>query len=96
LLQAIIGAAGDLDGYQLPDARGFTAFIRHLSGDDDAYRQQTREQALAVTIPDFVRYGEALLALNQHWQRVILGGDASIQQAVAGDAGLFTTFTNVL
>lgn len=96
LLQAIIGAAGDLDGYQLPDARGFTAFIRHLSGDDDAYRQQTREQALAVTIPDFVRYGEALLALNAHWQRVVLGGDASIQQAVASDAGLFTTLTNVI
>jgi len=96
LLQAIIGAAGDLDGYQLPDARGFTAFIRHLSGDDDAYRQHIREQALAVTITDFVRYGEALLALNAHWQRVVLGGDASIQQANTSDAGLFTTLTNVL
>ncbi|NBU64561.1 MAG: hypothetical protein EBS29_08695, partial [Chloroflexia bacterium] len=89
-------AAGDLDGYQLPDARGFTAFIRHLSGDDDAYRQHIREQALAVTITDFVRYGEALLALNAHWQRVVLGGDASIQQANTSDAGLFTTLTNVL
>jgi hypothetical protein len=43
-----------------------------------------------------VRYGEALMALNAHWQRIVLGGDASIQQAVASDAGLFTTLTNVL
>jgi Zn-dependent M16 (insulinase) family peptidase len=96
LLQAIIGAAGDLDGYQLPDARGFTAFIRSLSGDDDTYRQQIRTQALQVTISDFARYGEALQALNTHWQRVVLGGDAAIQQAVASDAGLFTTMTNLV
>lgn len=96
LLQAIIGAAGDLDGYQLPDARGFTAFIRSLSGDDDSYRQQIRTQALQVTISDFARYGEALQALTTHWQRVVLGGDAAIQQAVASDAGLFTTMTNLV
>lgn len=96
LLQAIIGAAGDLDGYQLPDARGFTAFVRSLSGDDDDYRQQVRTQALNVTISDFARYGEALHALNTHWQRAVLGGDATVQQAVASDASLFTTITNLV
>ena len=29
---AIIGTIGDIDSYQLPDAKGYTAFMRHLLG----------------------------------------------------------------
>ena len=30
LNKAIIGTIGDVDSYQLPDAKGHTAFMRHL------------------------------------------------------------------
>lgn len=30
LTKAIIGTIGDIDSYQLPDAKGYTAFLRHL------------------------------------------------------------------
>lgn len=78
LLQAIIGTIGDLDGHQLPDARGFSAFVRHLAGDDDHYRQQVRDSILAVNRDDFVRYGQALTALSQQWRTVILGGESNL------------------
>jgi len=78
LLQAIIGTIGDIDGHQLPDARGFGAFVRHLAGDDDQYRQQVRESILAVNRADFVRYGQALTALNEQWRMVLLGGESSL------------------
>lgn len=96
LLQAIIGAAGDFDGYQLPDARGFGAFARHLSGDDDAYRQHVREQALAVNNQHFARYGAALEALSSHWRTVVLGGESAIQQQLTHTPGFFDHITHVL
>lgn len=78
LLQAIIGTIGDIDGHQLPDARGFSAFVRHLAGDDDQYRQQVRESILAVNRDDFVRYGSALTTLSDHWRVVLLGGESNL------------------
>ncbi|MFM2032301.1 MAG: hypothetical protein RLZZ297_1066, partial [Chloroflexota bacterium] len=96
LLQAIIGAAGDFDGYQLPDARGFGALMRHLSGDDDTYRQLVRNQALAVENRHFARYGAALEALSSHWRTVVLGGEAAIQQQQTQHPGFFEHITHVL
>jgi Zn-dependent M16 (insulinase) family peptidase len=78
LLQAIIGTIGDIDGHQLPDARGFSAFVRHLAGDDDHYRQQVRDSILAVNREDFVRYGRALADLSQQWRVVLLGGEGNM------------------
>lgn len=78
LLQAIIGAIGDIDGHQLPDARGMSAFMRHLSGDDDNYRQQVRNRILAVTNADFARYGAAITKLTAEWRCVILGGENAL------------------
>jgi Zn-dependent M16 (insulinase) family peptidase len=96
LLQAIIGAAGDFDGHQLPDARGFGAMSRLLSGDDDAYRQQVRQQALAVGNHHFARYGAALEAMSTHWRTVVLGGDAALQQQQTTTPGFFEHITTML
>ena len=52
-LQAIIGTIGDVDAYQLPDAKGHTAMMRHILGVSDAERQQRREEILGTTIHDF-------------------------------------------
>ncbi len=49
LTKAIIGTIGDIDSYQLPDAKGHTAFMRHLLKVTEEERQQRREQVkLAV------------------------------------------------
>ncbi len=96
LLQAIIGAAGDLDGHQLPDARGFGAMSRYLSGDDDDYRQQIRNEALAVTNADFANLGRAIHALSEQWRVVVLGGESAIKQAQSEQPQVFAVITQVL
>ena len=96
LLQAIIGAAGDFDGHQLPDARGFGAMARLISGDDDTYRQSVREQALAVENHHFARYGAALEAMSTHWRTVVLGGESALQQQQSQSPGFFEHITTML
>lgn len=95
LLQAIIGAVGDLDSYMLPAARGFTAFTDYLNGVDVAYRQTIRDQALAVTNADFVRFGQILEKAAQSWERIVLGGETAIQQANTTQPVLFEHITKV-
>ena len=53
LTKAIIGTIGDIDAYQLPDAKGYTAFLRHVLGVSDEERQQRRDQILGTTLKDF-------------------------------------------
>jgi Zn-dependent M16 (insulinase) family peptidase len=76
LTKAIIGAIGDLDSYQLPDAKGYTALTRHLLGISDAERQQLREQVLATTPADFKKFGEALKTVRGGSVVVIGSADA--------------------
>ena len=53
LTKAIIGTIGDVDAYQLPDAKGHTALLRHMLKVSDAERQLRRDQILATTAQDF-------------------------------------------
>ena len=53
LSKAIIGTIGDVDSYKLPDAKGHTAFLRHLLKVSDEERQQRREQILSTSLKDF-------------------------------------------
>lgn len=53
LTKAIIGTMGDIDAYQLPDAKGNAAFSRYLLGVTDEERQERREQVLGTTEKDF-------------------------------------------
>ena len=63
--KAIIGAIGDLDRHQLPDAKGFSAFIRHLMGYTDEMRQQYRDEVLSTTLEDFREFGAAIRGLPE-------------------------------
>ena len=51
--QAIIGTMGDIDSYQLPDAKGSSALSRYLLGVTDDERQQRRDEILATSAKDF-------------------------------------------
>jgi hypothetical protein len=44
--KAIIGTIGDIDAYQLPDAKGRTAFMRHILGITDEERQLRRQDCM--------------------------------------------------
>ena len=83
----IIGTIGDLDQYQLPDAKGYTSMVRYLAGETDAQRQLIREEVLATRLSDFRVFGDFLgPALNKGSIKV-LGSESAIQEACSGRPG---------
>jgi Zn-dependent M16 (insulinase) family peptidase len=71
LTKSIIGTMGDLDAYQLPDAKGYTALMRHLLKVKDEERQQRREEVLGTTQKDFRAFGETLEAARGPEAKVV-------------------------
>ncbi len=65
LTKAIIGAIGDLDAYQLPDAKGYTSMMRYLTGRTDEIRQKIRDEVLSTNGEDFIAFGEVLEKVAQ-------------------------------
>ena len=73
LNKAIIGAIGDLDAYQLPDAKGWTSLTRDLLGDTDEVRQQFRDEVLSTTAQDFKAFAKVLATVKEQGEVVVLG-----------------------
>src|SRR5690606_35092237 len=46
LTRSIIGVIGDVDGYEFPDAKGYSSMWRQLTGTTDTIRQQRRDEIL--------------------------------------------------
>jgi len=90
LTRALIGAIGQLDSYQLPDAKGYSSAMRYLLDYTDAERQQLRDEVLATTQEHFNAFGKTLnKAFEQSMVSVLCSPEA------AAEAGLETT-TKVL
>ncbi len=83
LTRSIIGVIGDVDGYEFPDAKGYSSMWRQLTGTTDAIRQQRREAILGTTPADFKTMAEAVDAVARHGHVVVLGGEAAIGKANA-------------
>jgi presequence protease len=81
LTRGIIGVIGDLDAYQLPDAKGYTSMIRHLTGVTDADRQRRRDEILTTTPEDFRRFGAVLAEVARQGDVVVLGSPGAIEVA---------------
>ena len=81
LSKSIIGAIGQLDAYQLPDAKGYTSMVRYLLGISDEERQQYRDQVLGTTVNDFKAFSEILGRVNEAGTVVVLGSQEAIVQA---------------
>jgi len=64
--KSIIGTIGDVDAYQLPDAKGFNALMNILSGYTQETRQHIRDQILAADIEDFHSLGKLLSEAAEH------------------------------
>ena len=79
-----MGAVGDLDAYLLPDARGARALGSWLSGNTEELRQRTREEMLATTAEDFVRFADTLEKAAETGEISVLGGPKAEAAAEAG------------
>lgn len=87
LTRSIIGTIGDIDTYQLPDAKGFTSMQRYLAGESDDIRQRRRDEILGASIADFRAFADALAELTARGQVVVLGSEQAIQAANARRSG---------
>ncbi len=87
LTKAIIGAIGEIDAYQLPDAKGYTSLARYLIGIDDEERQRLRDEVLGTTPADFHKFGEVLDAARADSAVVVLGAAESVQNSRLNQAG---------
>jgi hypothetical protein len=79
--KSIIGAIGELDAYQLPDAKGFTSMARFLLGESDEYRQRIRDEVLSTTLKDFRQLGQVLEQMARAGQVVVLGSQDALRAA---------------
>jgi Zn-dependent M16 (insulinase) family peptidase len=66
LTRALIGAVGQLDAHQLPDAKGYSDCMRFLLGYTDEERQQLRDEVLATTQAHFQAFGDMLNSAFEH------------------------------
>jgi hypothetical protein len=83
VVKSIIGAIGDVDIYQLPDAKGYTSMMRYLLGLTDELRQLRREEILSTTAADFRAFAEVLEQVKQQGAVVVLGSQEDIEAANA-------------
>jgi hypothetical protein len=79
--RSIIGAIGDLDQHQLPDAKGVTSLLRHLAGDGDERLRRMREEVLSTTAADFRSFAEALAEVARRGSVAVLGSATAIEAA---------------
>jgi hypothetical protein len=84
LKKAIIAAIGDLDAYQLPDAKGYTSMMRYITGRDDAFRQKYRDEVLSTNGEDFIAFGEVLEKAAKSEAVVALGPQSALEGAKVG------------
>ncbi|MCB9153956.1 MAG: insulinase family protein [Caldilineae bacterium] len=80
----IIGVIGQMDSYQLPDAKGLTSMVRHLTGYDDALRQRLRDEVLATTVADVRAFADLLDEVARSGSVAVLGSAQAI--AVANES----------
>ena len=67
LTRSIIGTIGDIDAYQLPDAKGYTSMQRYLAGETDDIRQRRRDEILGASVADFRAFADALAESDRPW-----------------------------
>jgi Zn-dependent M16 (insulinase) family peptidase len=95
LTKSIIGVIGQIDDYQLPDAKGFTSTQRYLVHESDAGLQRFRDEVLATRPEDFRAFGEALSALTANARVVVMGSPEAVAAANAKRQG-FLAVTKVV
>ncbi|MEM7131794.1 MAG: insulinase family protein [Chloroflexota bacterium] len=81
LVRSIIGAISSWDGYQLPDAKGYSSMVYHLTGLTLEQRQKTRTEILSTTMTDFSNFTHVLDEVEKKGQVVVLGSSSAMNEA---------------
>jgi Zn-dependent M16 (insulinase) family peptidase len=84
LTKNIIGVIGELDAYQLPDAKGYTSMMRYLTGRTDETLQKRRDEVLSANGEDFISFGEVLERAAQEEAVAVIGSQSAIEGANIG------------
>ena len=79
--KAIIGVIGNMDSYQLADAKGHTALVRYLHGTTDEYRQRIRDEVLGTTLKDLQAFGDVLAEVSANGRIVVVGSTDALNAA---------------
>jgi hypothetical protein len=79
-VRAIIGTIGDMDAYLLPDAKGWTALVRYLSGITDEERQRVRDEIFSTTQAHFRQFAEVLEQVARAGEIVALSAPETIEK----------------
>jgi hypothetical protein len=95
LVRGIIGAISDWDAYLLPDAKGYTSMVHWLTGETPEMRQRLRDEILGTLPADFATLADAMDAVRQHGQIVVVGSQAALEAANLEKGG-FLKIENVL
>jgi hypothetical protein len=88
--KSIIGAIGDMDAYMLPDAKGYVAFMRALSGQTESERERIRGEVFETSEQHFRAFADVLGQLSDKGLVAVLGGQEGIEKA-AGPLSLQLT-----
>ncbi|KAI3723811.1 hypothetical protein L2E82_35569 [Cichorium intybus] len=81
LEKAIIGTIQDIDTYQLPDAKGYSSFLRYLSGISEEDRQARREEILSTRSSDLKEFGDVIDTIKDKGVVVTVASQAAIDAA---------------
>ncbi|KAL0696879.1 hypothetical protein Bca4012_064059 [Brassica carinata] len=81
LTKAVIGTIGDVDSYQLPDAKGYSSLLRHLLNVTDEERQTRREEILSTSLKDFKEFAEAVDSVRDKGVAVAVASQEDIDAA---------------
>ncbi|GJN22364.1 hypothetical protein PR202_gb09920 [Eleusine coracana subsp. coracana] len=89
LTKAIIGTIGDVDAYQLPDAKGYSSLMRYLLGITEEERQQRREEILSTNLKDFKEFADAVETIKDNGVVVAVASPDDVE-AANKEKSLFT------
>jgi Zn-dependent M16 (insulinase) family peptidase len=81
VLEAVIGAIGDLDSPLSPDQKGYTSMGEFLHGGSAADRQMWRDEVLATSAADFKDFGQRLSTMKESGSVVVFGGRSALETA---------------
>ncbi|MBA0751026.1 hypothetical protein Gogos_002397 [Gossypium gossypioides] len=81
LTKAIIGTIGDVDAYQLPDAKGYSSLVRYLLGITEEERQRRREEILSTSLKDFKEFADAIDAVKVNGVAVAVASPNDVETA---------------
>ncbi|KAM5549227.1 presequence protease 1, chloroplastic/mitochondrial [Rosa sericea] len=89
LTKSIIGTIGDVDSYQLPDAKGYSSLMRYLLGVSDEERKMRREEILSTSLKDFKEFSNAIDAVKDKGVAVAVASPDDVDAAQKERSNLF-------